>query len=849
MPWSSETTCRRLSCTVFFTCFVLTAIPNLSTARETSVSGRVQSLLARRCFACHGPAEQEAGVALHSRQQALSESEHGRLPIVAGDPGSSELIRRVISADEAERMPPEGPPLSAAEVELLRGWIRDGAVYQKHWSLTAPVRPIPPPVRNRRRIRNPVDQFIQARLQREGLHASPEAGRAKLVRRLYLDLTGLLPPGHEFQRLVSDTSEDSYTELVDRLLASAHFGERWGRHWLDLARYADSFGYERDDVRPNAWRYRDWVVRSINRNQPFDDFILEQLAGDLFENPGREQLIATGLHRMNIKNNESGINKEDYRNRETVDRVNTTGTALLGLTIGCAQCHTHKYDPISQSEYYRFYAFFNNAEEKDIEIEGTSRDRERYQLARNAYEARKKRLEARKSLIETMLRHDSPDAWLKSLDDSEAAPLLELFEISSALIRAICDAPAAATPDPAVEKFWSTLEIRLDETRKAVRQLSVEQRHLPKPSIMTLSEKKADRRPTHVLLRGDFKQQGEAVTAGTPGVLNSLTIRGDVADRLDLANWITSRDNPLTARVAVNHIWRHLFGGGIVATPDDFGTQGAAPTHPGLLDWLAVEFMDSGWDRKHLIRTIVLSATYRQDSAVSAMSSEGPPAGQNTAAAIDPENRLLSRQSRFRVEAEVIRDLFLDASGLLYPAIGGPTIHPELPPAVTDLGYKYRTRWLTSSRPQRYRRGLYIHFKRTNPYPSLILFDGPESNLCQAQRNRSNTPLQALATLNDPVFVDCARSLGHRLAVLPGSDKSRLQSAGQICLTRRFQPRELQSLQQLLLAERSVYAADPEAAAELAGHSGNGPVSASQAAAWIAVSRTILNLDEFMTRE
>ncbi|MFP6764169.1 MAG: DUF1549 and DUF1553 domain-containing protein, partial [Planctomycetaceae bacterium] len=599
----------------------------------------------------------------------------------------------------------------------------------------------------------------------------------------------------------------------------------------------------------NAWRYRDWVIRSLNQNQPFDDFVVEQLAGDLLANPGQEQLIATGLHRMNIKNNESGINQEDYRNRETVDRINTTGTALLGLTIGCAQCHTHKYDPISQSEYYRLYAFFNNADEEDLEIEGNSVERDRYQQAKNAYEAGKKRLEARKSLIESMRKHKTPGDWLKSLDDNSAMSLLNVFDLSGELISAICHTPSAASPDPAVQEFWDSLAARQDDTLKAIRQLSVENRHLPRPYIMTLAESTTGRRPTHVLLRGDFKQKGKVVTAGTPAVLNPLSVRGKAGDRLDLAAWIVHRNNPLTARVAVNHIWMHLFGSGIVATPDDFGTQGAPPTHPELLDWLAVEFMESGWDRKQLIRTIVMSATYRQDSATRAAPGENHSAGWKNAAVIDPENRLLSRQSRFRVEAEVIRDLFLDAGGLLYPAIGGPTVHPELPASVSHLGYKYQTRWLTSNRPQRYRRGLYIHFKRTNPYPSLILFDGPESNVCQAKRNRSNTPLQALATLNDPVFFECAQSLGHRLSRLPDSDESRLQYAGRLCLTRLFQPREVQELQRLLAAERVLYAATPEAAAELAGDSVDNTVSSSEAAAWIAVSRTILNLDEFITRE
>ncbi|MBC8290237.1 MAG: PSD1 domain-containing protein, partial [Planctomycetes bacterium] len=659
-------------------------------AQEVRFARDIQPLLAKRCFACHGPAEHEGGVAFHRRDQALAKSENGHFPIVPGKPEKSALLRRVTSADESERMPPEGPPLTKEEISLLRRWIDAGAKYEKHWAFVAPQKRKPRPVSKEfaETARNEIDRYILARLQAEGLSPSPEASRAKLIRRLFIDLTGLLPSEKELKQFLGNRSEAAYEKLVDRLLASEHFGERWGRHWLDLARYADSFGYERDDVRPNAWRYRDWVIQSINRNQPFDQFVIDQLAGDLVENPNRDQQIATGLHRMNIKNNESGINKEDYRNREIVDRVNTTSTAMLGLTIGCAQCHSHKYDPFSQTEYYQFYAFFNNSGEKNIDIEGTTEEQARYRKAKAGYDAHVKRLESRKALLESMQKHKTPAAWLKSVAEKSPESMLAVFDISAELKAALGDLEAEAPGRKEAVEFWATLEEQLDDTRKAQRQLSVESRHLPKPYIMTLAESTKDRRATHVLLRGDFKQKGDTVAAATPATLNPFNKRGNTGDRLDLARWIAGPQNPLTARVAVNRIWMHLFGSGLVSTPDDFGTQGNPPSHPDLLDWLAVEFMESGWNRKKLIRTIVLSATYRQDSIVRREDSK--------TASIDPENRLLWRQSRFRVEAEVVRDLFLSASGLLHRKTGGPTIHPAVPSAVSDFAYKYKTRWVTS---------------------------------------------------------------------------------------------------------------------------------------------------------
>ena len=885
-------------------------------AADVDFARDIQPIFAKRCFACHGPAKRESGVAFHVRALAVGKSESGERAIVPGNPAASELLNRVTSDDETQRMPPEGKPLSAREVGLLREWIRQGAPYAKHWAFIKPMRPAIPKVKRSRWARNEIDRFILARLESAGLSPSPIVDRAKLIRRLSIDLLGVLPSAADAQAFIGDTSEQAYEKVVDRLFASDHFGERWGRHWLDLARYADTFGYERDDVRPNAWRYRDWVINSFNRNQPFEQFVIEQLAGDLLEQPSLDQRIATGLHRMNIKNNESGINREDYRNRETVDRVNTTGTALLGLTIGCGQCHSHKYDPISQQEYYQFYAFFNNVEEKDVDIPGSPADRARYKQALAAYNAKKKRLASQKQLLDELSKHPSHDRWQHSLAErnqkwarlskrveelaekepgqwtqnltqadavtfgfakkvvaaiavsedkrtDEQVRLLSEFhpslkakarEISARiqspaqhlavldLDESLKSALAAAGPGTKEQQtaavFWGTLNSQIDDTRKAIRQLSVQNRHLPKPYIMTLAEATKNRRRTHVLVRGDFKQKGGEVVAAAPSALNPLSARGKVPDRLDLARWIVSPDNPLTARVAVNHIWSHLFGAGIVTSSDDFGTQGDPPSHPRLLDWLAVEFVESGWDRKRLIKKIVLSATYRQTSR-----------GRSELKAVDPENRLLARQSRFRVEGEIVRDLFLDAGGLLHRRLGGPTIHPVVPSAVSDIGYKYKTRWIVSSKPGRYRRGLYIYFKRTNPYPSLTIFDSPESNLCLAKRNRSNTPLQALTTLNDPVFVECAQSLGQILARQKTDSESRVQFAAQKCLTRSLNSGEVRTLLSLFEAEKNWYGRHSDDAIKLIGDYGDKNVFNSDAAAWVAVARAMLNLDEFVTRE
>jgi len=888
----------------------------------------IQPIFKQHCYECHGSETQESGLRLDIRARALEGGDHGPL-LVAGKSKSSQLVERVTSADDDEKMPPDGEPLSKQQVALLRTWIDGGANWPQdgvaskrkrsdHWSFQPPRAARLPEVKNERWVRNEIDRFVLAVLEEKSIAPAPPADREMLVRRLFLDLVGLPPNPAELETFLADQSPRAYERLVDRLLDSPHFGERWGRHWLDLARYADSNGYERDDVRPNAWRYRDWVVQALNTNMPYDQFVIEQLAGDLLPEATVSQRVATGFYRMTIKNTESGINKEDYRNREVIDRVNTTGTAFLGLSVGCAQCHSHKYDPISQREYYQFYAFFNNLDDQDVDIEATSHEQEAYTKATEAHESKAKRLKDRQSLLSEMDKR-GVDGWRKLVRDENAknghklAALEELqtldqqtwFESLSDELRAGLDLPKdviasldteqqqrdekqqkiladyfasvekqqnetraairsiddrlTSLSDAAnvleamrveraerseaqnrlIQQFETALESRLGDLKKRVRTLAVEKRYLPKPYIMVSAERTEKRRATHVLLRGDFKQHGAEVKPRTFEVLNACRPRGEQADRLDFARWLASPENPLVSRVAVNHMWQHLFGRGLVSTVDDFGEMGDRPSHPKLLDWLAADFQEHAFDVKRTIRQIVTSATYRQSSRY-----------RPELAEIDPLNTLLARQARFRVEGEIVRDLFLEASGLLSRKVGGSTIRPIVDDSIRDYGYKYNLVWPVSSGSERYRRGLYIHLKRTNPYPSLIAFDAPEGNVCTAMRHRSNTPLQALTMLNDPVFVECAQALSRRILEQgPGETAGRIRLAGRICLSRELSTHEAETLAQLYEQERDAYAQSPALAKDFVGEYAVAGQPEAESAAWTAVARTIMNSDQFVTRE
>ena len=609
-------------------------------------------------------------------------------------------------------MPPgeHGVPLSPAEIELLGRWIAAGAPYDNHWSFRPVARAEPPAVNNDSWIRTPIDRFILARLEREGLAPSPEANRTTLLRRLSLDLTGLPPTPAEAAEFDADQSPDAYDRAVERLLASPHFGERWGRHWLDVAHYADSDGYLNDDLRPNAWRYRDWVIDAVNRDLPFDRFTVEQLAGDLLPDASEAERSATGFLRNTLRNIEAGVDLEEYRNKEVVDRVSTVGAGWLGLTLGCAECHSHKYDPISHREFYQLFSFFNET------------------------------------------------------DDVE----------------------------------------------------------LPESKAMAVA-RRAERRESFVHLRGDYRQRGESVEPGTPAVLPAMTPRASRADRLDLARWLVDPANPLTPRVTINRWWLHLFGSGLVPSVENFGVGGDAPTHPELLEWLAAELVERNWSRKEMIRLIVSSAAYRQSSA-----------GSEGLDRRDPLNRLLARQSRQRLEAESVRDAALAASGLLNRKIGGPGIKPPQPDYVASISRNVK--WEVSEGPDLYRRGMYILFRRATPYPMLLTFDAPDSTVACTRRERSNSPLQALTLLNDPVFFECAQTLGRRLASQPERTiDQRITEAVRLCLGRDPQPAEVRRLRSLLQEQLAASAGTDAAAAD--------------EAAWIIVARVLMNLDEFITRE
>ena len=665
----------------------------------------VQPLLAEKCVRCHGPKKQEGGLRLDIRRLALAGGDSGPA-IVVGSASKSDLVKRLTTDDDHKRMPPTGKALSAEQVSVLKTWIDGGAVWPDelagkestvdHWAFRPVQRPQPPAVRNEGWVRSPIDRFILARLERANIAPAPEADRAVLIRRLYLDLVGLLPTPKEVETFVADARPDAWDRLVERLLASPHYGERWGRHWLDLARYAESDGYENDVLRPDAFRYRDWVVGALNRDLPYDQFTIEQLAGDLLPGATDEQKIATGLHRNTLYNSASSADKEEFLTYAVKDRVDTTAAIWLGLTFGCAKCHSHKYDPIAQREYYAVYAFFNNTDHHELPVPGGK--------------------------------------------------------------------------------------------------------------ALTL---KAAKRMTHVHLRGNFLQRGEKVEPATPRFLPPLTARGQQADRLDLAQWLVDAKQPLPARVAVNRIWQHLFGKPLVPTPDNFGLSGQPPSHPELLDWLAAEFVAKGWSQKQLIRTIVQSSAYRQSARI-----------RPELLSTDPDNRLLARQHRFRVEAEIVRDLALSASGLLDRTVGGPSI---VPPVAKDFINGFGAEAWKKPTPERHRRSIYIHVQRTLIHPVLSALDPADPNQPCAQRTRSCTPMQALTLLNDPTFSECASALGRRLTNAEGDPDARLVQAFQLCLGRTPTAAELAILREL--------------------------VAQPNEAAWTGVARTLLNLEAFTTRE
>jgi Protein of unknown function (DUF1553)/Protein of unknown function (DUF1549)/Planctomycete cytochrome C len=784
----------------------------------------IQPILARSCVPCHSAAKQRGGLCLDDGVEALKGGNSGP-SIKPGDVRQSRLLQLVAGLDSDLKMPPEGkPPLTVEEVGRLRAWIEQGAKWPKpsgpsaargprtsHWAFLPCRRPPVPKVGFAAWVRNEIDAFVLARLEAEGLRPSPEADRVTLMRRVSLDLLGLPPTPEEVDAFLADTSPDAYERLVERLLQSPHYGERWGRHWLDLARYADSDGFEKDTGRPWAWRFRDWVIAALNRDLPFDRFTIEQFAGDLLPGATPQQMIATGFHRNTLTNREGGVDREQFRVEAVVDRVNTTAKVWLGVTLGCAQCHDHKYDPFTQREYYQFFAFFNRDEEVDLPVPRPGEEAE-YQRKKAEHDRKKAELQA---AVEAY-RKGELAANQKRWEDGLKLPELRQLplEVSSGLLTE----PAKRTDAQrrALSDYYSKIDKQLAALTKA---LTAHQKGAPALSLaQTLALGPV--RPTHVLIRGDFLRPGVEVQPGTPAVLPPLRAEG-TPTRLDLAKWLVDPANPLTPRVTVNWVWHHHFGRGLVATLEDFGTQGEKPSHPELLDRLADEFVRQRWSLKALHKLIVTSATYRQ-------SSHARPELQRR----DPLNVLLARQNRLRLEAEAVRDNALAASGLLVRTVGGPSVRPPQPPGISELTYAGSARWVESTGPDRYRRGMYTWFQRTSPYPMLMTFDAPDSNVCCVRRERSNTPLQALTTLNDTVFVECAQALGRRMANdMSGTPEERIRRAFCLCVAREPASDELAVLGRLH-------------AQLLEGCKDRPPTMA-----YTALARTLLNLDEFLTRD
>jgi hypothetical protein len=999
----------------------------------------IQPILESKCYACHGEKLQSAGLRLDRKQSGLTK-------IVVGKADESELYRRVAGIGNMARMP-MGGQLAPAQTALIKAWIDAGANWpdaliapvpnavpkKKHWAFIPPVRPALPAVTDAKWARNPIDRFVLSKLESENLKPSPEADRATLLRRVSLDLTGLPPTPEELDAFLKDKSPRAYEKQVDRLLASPHYGEKWGRHWLDAARYADSDGYEKDKPR-FVWFYRDWVINAFNRNLPYNEFIIDQIGGDLLPNATQDQKVATGFLRNSMINEEGGVEPEQFRMESMYDRIDAIGKGILGVTIQCAQCHNHKYDPLTQVEYYRIFAFLNNSHEataaaytpqqqmtrsaifrrtREIEagiehrnpdweermakweesvtrnqpewtvvkpeVDDISTGGQKYipqddgSLLAQGYAPTKHRV---KLTVKTSMRdirafrlelltdpnlpfggpgrsikgtgalsefeveaaaESAPDKVSKIKIDHATAdlnlpetPLEAMFfdksnkkrvtgpiefaidgkeetawgtdagpglrnqprkavfnaaepisndggtiltfylkqnaggwnsddnqnnnlgrirlSITSAAdavadplpadvrkILAIPRAQRSAVQVQTVFSYWRTTVPDWKDDNETVAALW---RTYPEGASQLELAERDKMRETHRLNRGDFLQPAELVTPGVPSFLNPLPA-GVKADRLAFAKWLVARDSPTTARAFMNRVWQQYFGIGIVETAENFGTQASEPSHPELLDWLAVEFMDRGWDVKAMQRLIATSATYRQSSNVTPeMISK------------DPYNRLLARGPRFRVDAEIVRDIALSASGLLNPEIGGPSVYPPapgflfLPPA--SYGPKV---WNEAKDDERFRRAVYTFRFRSVPYPALQTFDAPNGESSCVRRARSNTPLQALTTLNEPLFLESARALALKTLNEGGAtDAARLRFAMRRVLARNPSAAESQELLALLSKEEQRFADgkhDPKLLAPVAPKNAT-PV---EAAAWTAVSRVLLNLDEAITKE
>ena len=810
------------------TLFLGVFVGTLCSAEPISFSRQIRPILSENCIACHGPDEKaRKGKLRLDDEQDAKRDRKGDFVILPGKPEQSELIKRIESTDPEDVMPPpkQHKTIPVAQVALLKEWIKQGAPWGRHWSYEPVVRPSVP----KNGETNPVDAFLAERQKKEGLSWSPEAPQAILIRRVALDITGLPPAPEEVTRLAQAT----HAEVVAHFLAKPAYGEHWARQWLDLARYADSAGYPSDPGRV-IWAYRDWVIKALNQNKPFDQFAIEQLAGDLLPNPTEDQLIATAFHRNTMTQNEGGTSDEEFRNAAVIDRVNTTYAVFMGTTMACAQCHTHKYDPITITEYFRSYAFLNQSADSDKRDEAPL-----HEIHPPGMKAQRERWMKDSAVAEAVFKKPDPawlagfDEWLakkpnladKALKDAVAAPKDKRSKAQDNLLRQhyVRNVSPAAKAQRAVAD--------------GLKQKIAQSTPVTVPIMQDLPADK--RRKTFVQLRGNWQALGEEVGEGVPSHL----ARWDDSfpkNRLGFARWIVSRDNPLTARVTMNRLWETVFGVGIVRTSEEFGSQGDLPLHPELLDWLAAEFVESGWDMKKMLTLLLNTRAYRQASASAAQLNEK-----------DPDNRFVARGPRFRPSGEMLRDQALAVSGLLSAKMFGPPVRPMRPNLGINIAFGSSGDWQTSDGEDRHRRSVYTDTRRSTPYPSFSTFDAPNRETCVIRRDRSNTPLQAFVTLNDPVFVEASQALARRLMKEASTDEARLRRAYALCLAREPDAAEVATLQTLLARSLKEYRSDAKLAEQMAtqplGPADKG-TDLPALAAWTAVSSVIMNLDEFLMR-
>jgi hypothetical protein len=805
--------------TLLLSLLVLTLSSSRITAADrVDFETEVLPLLQAHCFRCHGSQKQEGGLRLDRREALLAGGDSGPA-LDLEDPADSLILIRIQSADETIRMPQQSRKLLKHELEILQRWISDGGNGLRdvddrvdHWAFQPIRSPRPPDTGDSSWPENAIDSFVWQQLRLHDLQPAPAADKHVLVRRLFLDLLGIPPTPDQLQLFLTDSSPDAYTRLVDSVLASPQFGERWGRHWLDLARYADSAGYEADVPR-TIWRFRDWVIGSLNQDKPLDQFVIEQLGGDLLPAASIDAQLATGFHCNAMKDN--GV-----RHESVFDRVNTTGAVFLGLTLECGQCHDHKTDPLTQREYYQLYAFFNSSQITPLDLSSDDIKQQRAVLQTQIAEIDKQLAETVKKIEQNL---DQQIADRSLLREGLTDAILALFEI------------------PADKRSKSDLTqlltfFRLEDNRH--KQLSESRDKLLEalPAADTSLALVESPQPTHLFIRGDHTQPGDLVEASTPAFLPPLEwdrAKRPQPNRADFGRWLVDHKNPLFARVTANRFWMRLFGAAIVEPENDFGIQTPRPRHYQLLNFLAAELQQTN-SIKSFVRLLVTSASYRQSSQL--QNRGGVPAG------------LFAGQQRLRLEAELLRDNALASSGLLVNQIGGPSVFPYQPEGILNFRATPAS-WTESTGANRYRRGMYTHIWRLTPHPMYTLFDGPELTTTCTRRTRSNVAVQALGLLNDPSFVECAQALAARLLVEAAGNEQRLDRLFVLCLGRQPTAEERELVMQLFIEQLQIFIADKQLAIAAVGDHTLANADLSTQAAWAAVSRAIMNLDEFVTRE